>query len=120
MFRIVTKHLFWWPIVVRVPSPDLPGAIAEQTFAMQFEAITDERARAIEATPGEAVDLAERTKDFIVAVSRGWRDVEDEDGVAVPFSPEALRSLAGFSWVRTGVIEAYRQAMAGEAARLGN
>lgn len=37
-FVMTDKHLYWWPVTVRVPDPDNAGTFAEQSFEMQFEA----------------------------------------------------------------------------------
>ena len=117
-FRIVDTYCFWWPVTVRIPDPDQAGAIVEQRFEARFQAVARERAKEITTafaaleTPQEReaheFDLA---KEFMV----DWRDVEGADGKEVPFSQDSLIEALEYPWFRTGVYEAYTQAMSGEA-----
>ena len=122
MFKIVSKHLFWWPVTVRMPDPERPGAIREQSFDMRFEAIPDDQARAIDEAR-HALPPDEQTAHLVgsvVELCRDWRDVQDDEGGEVPFSAEELRSQLSFPWFRAGVVSAYQQALSGQAARRGN
>lgn len=122
MFKVVTKHLFWWPVTVRMPDPDEAGKLVSQSFEMQFLALPRDRAMAID----EAVSALPPEKrpahiwDFIVEVSRNWRGVVNDDKQEVPFSAELLRLQLEFPWFGHAVAEAYSQASRGEAGRLGN
>lgn len=122
MFAVAAKRLFWWPVTVRIPHPENAGELEAHSFEMQFEALALDRAGELDAErnalPEE--ERAKRSFDFIFEVSKGWRDVVDADGVAVPFSREALQEQLRFVWFRTGVLAAYEQAVTGQAARLGN
>ncbi|WP_437871290.1 hypothetical protein ACSD7O_22205 [Methylorubrum extorquens] len=122
MFTITKKSLFWWPVIVKIPSPDSPGVYQEHEFEMQFEAMALDRARAIdEERRGLPADEREaRAFDFLFDVARGWRDVVAEDGTAVPFSREVFEAQLQYPWFRDGVLSAYARAVTGQGARLGN
>lgn len=122
MFAIAPKRLFWWPVTVRIPSPDKPGTIEAHGFEAQFEAIPLARAHALDearATLPEAERVA-RAFDFLSEIVRGWRDVIDADGESVPFGREAFEAQCQFAWFRDGILAAYAEAMSGQEARLGN
>lgn len=122
MFVITKKHLFWWPVTVKIPSPDTAGELQEHTFEMQFEAMSMERGRQIDAEI-DKLPLAERSArrfDFIFEMAKGWREIVDADGVDVPFTRETLEAQLNIAWFRAGVLAAYEQAMTGQQARLGN
>ncbi|WP_264047480.1 hypothetical protein [Methylobacterium flocculans] len=122
MFVVAAKRLFWWPVEVKVPHPEKAGEFQEHTFEMQFEAMSLERGREIDAArnalPADKRDAF--NFDYIFELTKGWRDIVDADGEAVPFTRENLEAQLGFAWFRTGVLAAYEQAITGQAARLGN
>lgn len=122
MFKLVSKHLFWWPVAVKRPDPDEVGRFIRDEFEMQFEALPMDRARKIDevrnALPADRRD--ERNFDFLFEVTKGWRDVEDEGGQSVPFTREIFETALQNAWFRDGVLAAYASAMAGQEARLGN
>lgn len=122
MFVIAHKRLFWWPVTVSIPHAEKAGVFEEHTFDMQFEALSLERGREIDAERNKlpADERGARTFDFLFEIARGWRDVIDADGLDVPFTREALEAQLNIAWFRTGVLAAYEQAMTGQQARLGN
>lgn len=122
MFRIVSKHLFWWPVTVKVPHPDDAGRFVDATFEMRFEAMPIERAREIDEARNKLPQdqQAAHAFDFLFEVARDWRDVQDGDGQTIAFSVEAFKAQLGYAWFRDGVLRAYEQAVTGQAARLGN
>lgn len=122
MFKLATKHTFLWPVTVKMPDPEKPGAVVAHTFTAKFEAISREEATAIDKRirqdhPGE---YETHYADFILDVTHDWQDVVDEGGQPVPFSKELLADQLGVSWFRNGITAAYSEAMAGQAARQGN
>ncbi|TXN60898.1 hypothetical protein [Methylobacterium sp. WL6] len=122
MFTVTSKRLFWWPVTVKIPHSEKAGEQQDHTFEMQFEAMPLDRAAAIDAarnTLPEA-ERAKRSFDFLNEIAKGWRDVVGQDGEAVAFSTEAFEAQLNFAWFRDGVLEAYREAVTGQAARLGN
>lgn len=121
-FRLVKTPVFWWPVVVRVPDPVRAGAIIEQRFEMEFEALGRAEALALRNEVQALTDPAERDRRehaLLERVCRNWREVDDEEGRSVPFSPDAFAAAMQQSWFRAGVYAAYAEAMNGEA-RLGN
>lgn len=122
MFVVASKHRFWWPVTVRMPDPEKPGQLIEATFQMQFETLPMERARALDAERN-ALPADERTarlNDWLFEVAKDWHEVIDADRAPIPFSREAFAAFLELAWHRNAVIEAYGEAMSGQAARLGN
>ena len=122
MFVVAQRHLFWWPVTVQLPNPDAPGELFAASFEMRFEALPLDRARAIDAARNAlpAEEREGRRHDFLFAVSHDWRDVVDDTGTPIPFTRETFEAFLQVSWHRQAVIEAYTEAMSGQAARLGN
>lgn len=122
-FVMVKKHLYWWPVTVRMPDPETAGAYFEQTFEMQFEAQNREAALAAQehyaalATERERI---EADKEQMRQICVGWRGIIDEDGVDLPFSVERLDDAIGVSWFRAGVMRAIAEANLGLEAKAGN
>lgn len=122
-FAVTDKREFWWPVTVRMPDENEAGRIAEAEFEARFEALPGDKALALEkamreAAGAEGLIAAETT--IIKTLLSSWRGVEDSNGDDLPFSPEALAAACQWSWFRAGVINAFRQAMAGEEARRKN
>lgn len=117
MFKVITKHLFWWPVTVRMPDPSDAGKLTVQTFAMRFETLSRGRAQQLDeelSTLAEA-ERAARDVDLVMEISRDWRDVVDAEGQPVAFSADALKAQLAFPWFRLAVEEAYGQASRAEA-----
>lgn len=126
MFTLVSQHLFWWPVTVRMPDPIETGRINSHTFEMRFEATPQEEAIAYqeELAALPLADQARRQNEQLMRVAKGWREVVDESGNAVPFSVESLKAAMQFTWFREGVWTAYMDGLSGTEARaparLGN
>ena len=122
-FKLTTEYLYWWPVTISLPDENLPGKWIKQSFTMQFATMTEERSRAltaeIEALPTEKERNA-RKHAALLEVARDWRDVTDEHGQPVEFSPELLSQALGVVWYRTGIYQAWARSLAGEDARRGN
>lgn len=122
MFKIVSKHLFWWPVTVKTPSSAEPGTFVEDTFRMQFEALPMDRAREIDAARAKLSpeERDRRSFDFVFEVAKGWDNVVDEAGQSLAFTREVFEAALQNAWFRDAVLSAYQSAMAGQEARLGN
>mgnify|MGYP000893513546 CR=1 FL=1 len=121
-FRLVKAPVFWWPVVVRTPAADRPGAVEEHRFEMEFEAIGQDEARRLRDEVAAISDPAGRERRehaLLERVCRNWREVTDEDGKSVPFSADAFAAALQITWVRAAIYAADAEAMNGEA-RLGN
>lgn len=119
-FKVRTATTFWWPVTVKVPAADRPGAFDEHGFEMLFEALGRKEAKAIDAEAMKArvdgdADAGESL--LLKRVCKDWRGLEDENGVALVFTPEAFDELIDYSWTRRGIYLAFAEAMSGEAAR---
>lgn len=122
-FKLTDTPRYWWPVTVRMPSPDQPGKIVNQTLKLLFE--PQSRSAAIDEAEALASlenprDRAEAEMRQLKGVVTNWDDVTDDDGGAVAFSDEAFARALEFTWFRTAVYAAYAESLAGEEARLGN
>jgi hypothetical protein len=126
MFVLTSTHRFWWPVTVMSPDPILTGKLVKQEFELRFDAIPQDEAIKLQAElaalPPE--EFLPRQNEQLVRAIKDWRDVTDDEGVAVPFSEEALRLAMQHSWFRIGAWNAYNEGLAGTEkkppARLGN
>lgn len=109
MFVLKTEHTFSWPVRVRVPMDD--GQFADATFDCTFKALGQERLEALVAGEISETDLLRE------AAVGPWQGVEDAAGDALPFSEAARDRLLSIPYVRRAMIEAYREAMSGQAVR---
>lgn len=122
-FRLVTEHLYWWPVVVKMPHPEKSGKWQELSFEARFAMVGEDQAReeaeAIAALETEAERLAAR-HDTLIGATRDWRGVVDGAGAEIPFSAELLRQAMGQVWFREGLYRAYNNSLFPEEARRGN
>ncbi|MEM6381648.1 MAG: hypothetical protein AAF739_03165 [Pseudomonadota bacterium] len=114
-FTITDTYLFWWPVTVSIPSDDEPGTFTEQTFHMQFEAISKDRAKKLddELKDASTKDVDQRLAEVVMGACRDWRDVIAKNGDPVEFHEGALYGAMQFPWFRAGIINAYAEAMHG-------
>ncbi len=126
MFVLTSTYRFWWPVTVMSPDPTLTGRLVKQEFEIRFEAMPQDEAIKLQAElaalPPE--EFLPRQHEQLIRVVKDWREVTDETGDAVPFGEDAFRLALQQSWFRTGVWQAYVDALNGTektpAARLGN
>ena len=122
-FRLVEKYRYWWPVTVRIPDPDQPGAVIEQQLRVQFqplgrgEELANQEAYAKLRDPRER---ARREHDLLRQICVNWDDVIDAEGGAVAFSPDVFEEALQSAWFRNAIYAAYAASLKGEAARLGN
>ncbi|MDH0908034.1 hypothetical protein N5C66_06365 [Rhizobium pusense] len=122
-FVLADTYRYWWPITVRVPHPDEPGKILEQTFKMEFE--PQPREEAIAAQEKYSKLETQRDRDAhevaqLAKVCKNWDDIVSENGGATAFTPENLTKALNLGWFRTAVYRGYSESLSGEEARLGN
>lgn len=121
-FVLASEHLYWWPVTVEMPHPDKAGQWVKQSFTMQFAAIDEDdarkKAREIAKMPEE--DRGDHQHDMLISACRNWRDVADENGSDITFSPETLRLALNQPWFRAAVYNAYARSLASDGARKGN
>jgi len=122
MFILADTPTFWWPAIARVPHPTEAGAVADQAFRLRFELVDTERLEEIEAaeraqlpTDPAAVDCA-----LLRAVIIDWAHVVRDPDLPVAFTNDMLSAALRQPWFRAAAFAAYREAISGEAARLGN
>lgn len=113
---------YWWPVVVRIPDPNVAGAIIEQKLKVLFE--PEEQDAAIEQAEIYAAlptvkARADHERDQLLRVVKDWDDVVTAEKHTVPFSEENFRAALQRKWFRDGVYRAYSESLNGDA-RLGN
>lgn len=119
-FRLVTSHLYWWPVEVLVPDPDRAGETVTQSLDIQFEALPADEVSKIEPDPDEK-DPFVREHALLFRVCKNWRGVvADDDKTPIAFSREDLRLALQMPWTRTAVYVAYGRSLAGGEARRKN
>lgn len=118
MFKVTDEHFFWWPATARMPDPSEHGKFKDHTFKLYFRELEPEAIADIER---EAVRQGKPVERFLLmAVVRGWEGIVNKDETPIGFSDLNLAEALRFSAFRLGAFKAYRDAMNGEAARLGN
>jgi len=77
-FVLSRNHLYWWPVTIAVPHPDLDraGQMLEMTFRMRFEALPRDEARIMQERTAKPAGEEEPNADLL-RVIKGW-----DEGVA--------------------------------------
>lgn len=121
-FVLGARATFSRTVTVRVPSPDKPDTHEDQSLVVQYEALTDEEALALDAGHA-ALPEAERRRQphyFLDRVVIGWSGPVDTDGRPVPFSAAALARALARPWTARAFYRGYSDGVSGDEARLGN
>jgi len=101
MFNVDLKPTFTCPVIVSIPSGD---GVIQQSFRAKFAALDIPDFSGFDlASPVGAQGFLERT---LLSVS----DVVDEEGNALPSSPQLLGRIVELPWARTALIRAYLSA----------
>lgn len=111
MFKIASRRVARWPVMINVPADD--GKIQKFEAKVEFDILTTDEQDAIYAGGGTDRDLLER-------VVLGWPDGEfqDENGAPMLFNAESRATLFTISYVRQAFVASYVSAVNGrEPAR---
>lgn len=122
-FRLVENPRYWWPMLVRIPDPETPGAVIEQRLEVLLQARPQDELIAEQRRINAIDDPIERLvaeREVQAAAVHGWRGVVDDDGSDVPFSAAALSLAMQHSWFRASLHRAWAESLEGQEARLGN
>ncbi|MBW4708621.1 hypothetical protein KX928_12585 [Roseobacter sp. YSTF-M11] len=110
MFKIEKEPKFWAEVKVLTPIDD---GHREDSFRARFKVQPAETVEQFDlGMNGE--DMAEFLRTTVVDLS----DIQDDDGKALPFSPELLNTMIGNYGARLAMINTYAAAVA--KARAGN
>ncbi len=107
MFKIRKINHRPWPVTIALKTCDDDGEFSEsqQVFIAHFRAFREadliEHVKAAEAahpTPdgGDELPVAlllRRNAHLFCALIEGWRDIGDDEGAAIPYTPDALTAL---------------------------
>jgi len=107
-FKIKATNTVKWPITVNVPQDG--GTYKTQKFTGIIELIDADAFT-------EALDSDDADATLMLAVLKGWENVQTEDGAEAEFTPEVAASLSKVPYFRLAVIRAYRDAVQGGAAK---
>ena len=108
--RIKQSATFMWPVEVMIPRSG--GDFDKFTFDAEFRRLsTDEWRKMVDKMGEGKMDLA----DIAVAIIAGWSGVDDEPGVAVPFSDTALKDLLNIAQVPGAIFTAFSKSLSGAA-----
>lgn len=120
-FKLADRYVFWWDVAAKIPDDRRSGRHVTHPFRLQFEALSQDEARAIDAefSSLSAEERAARQHDLLYRVVLDWADVVDDEGEPVPFSRDALTRALKFPWFRLAAYDGYAAAMSG-GARVGN
>lgn len=105
---------FWWPVVVPIPHD---GGYLEAKLDVLFKALPQKR---LDQMRGQRLDEGMRPptdEEVVREVVLGWRELPDEAGNQVPFSPAALEQLVEIPVMRSALVATYLAATSGMAAR---
>jgi hypothetical protein len=122
-FKLSKSYRYWWPVTVRLPDPDKAGSILEQRFEAQFEPLSRDELLASQEAAAKLTtlrDMAEHEAAQATRMVTDWREIDDEAGKPLAFSPERLAQALQQPWFRAAINEALNRSMNGEEARLGN
>lgn len=98
MFKLEKEPRFWWHVDIHMPTGQTKTVIACE---LEFR----------------AGPLPEGEGDWLTRRVTGWKDVGDQDGNPLPFTPENLASFLAIDYVRTSVANAYVRAVDGAVQR---
>ena len=137
MFKLSREVTFPWPVKVIEPDPAKAGRLLEHEFEATFaivdpkvtKARNEERKailrRMADETPLEelkAIEAEVDEHDFVTLKTylRGWSNIADDDGRAIPFNDDTLRAVYAHARVKNALVRAYQEALSEDKARLGN
>ena len=123
MFVKTSDYRFERTVTVLSPSATERDKIQRDTFVATFVALPPEELEAFDEELSKAMTMKDVVRfqlDLAARITVGWSDVAEEDKTPIAFSAEHLRDYCRDPNFRDGLISAYRAAMRGEEARLGN
>ena len=112
MQKIIKNPTFKTPVRVFVP---VANGQTEQTFTVEFRALTRSEVAAFDALSADGAD------ELLRRIVVGWDGAIDSDGDAFEYSAANLDTLIDIPFVRQALTTAYFSATSGvKAAKRGN
>lgn len=102
MFKIKQSATYFWPVTVFVPSDG--GQFEKATFDAEFKRMTLDE---LQAMAEDDLDGKRTTSTILL----GWKGVVGDDGEEIPFSETARDDMLAWSFVRTAVLNAFRESL---------
>lgn len=102
MFVLQKEPRWTWPVTVR--EPDDKGGFTSRSFSAVWRLLPKQTMAELGKDEPGTDELLRR---MIVEI----REIQDDQGNAVPHSPELVDALIAIPWVRRGFIEAYAEAI---------
>lgn len=123
-FSVVDEYTYWWPIKVERPDEKRSGHWKTESFEMQFAAIDQDTAKAMQDEITALPTLEERMArqyDEVLKAARNWRGVVDAEGEEVPFSIDMLETMMkAATWYRAGIFKSFYGSLSKDEGRKGN
>ena len=114
MFKIDLSPTFWAPVRFEAPAPTGHQRQVHE-FSGQFPRMTVDE---LEALGQKAAGDAWPDRQVAAHLLRGWSDVADQHGNALPFTPDNVTAVLNVAGVAAAVVAAFRAAQ--PRAALGN
>jgi hypothetical protein len=103
-FKLVDNLQVDWP--VKISQPINGGKTKTSTFTAVFKLLNEDEFQA----------SAKKCKDDVALIAGyilDWRDLVGPDDKPIPFTPENLKKLLAYPFIRNGIFTAYNAARAG-------
>lgn len=112
LIKITEMKPVAWPVMVSVPQDG--GNVRKQSFTAHFQVLPGPEFSAI-------YDKGGNDEDLLRSVVTGFgSDLQDQQGIVIPFSPENLEELIAVSYVRSAMVSAYLDLSNGRKAATKN
>ena len=110
---VITKEPieYWWPATAYIPTGD-------ETIAHQFKvkfAFAPDVFQQLDEQDNEDAML-----DKMIKVIVDWQGIEDQDGKAIPHSPEMLKQLMEIPFISRAITHAWYDSMQANKAQAKN
>lgn len=106
----VLKELkdFWWPCVIKTPGQN-SGQYDVQELDLNFKLVK-------ESELNDLLDKKLTNKEFCKLVVLGWKDIKDEKGEEIKFSPSSFEKLLDYPKYAKQIADAFLEALRGTFA----
>lgn len=114
MFVLKKNYTYFWPVTVE--SPKDGGGFEKFSFEVEFKQIPDSRIKKIFVAPEEEMEKI-NDKNLCKEVISNWKDIKDEKGDDIIFSPSNLDKLLEVPTVAKSLVTSYLESLAGSKAK---
>jgi len=111
MFVLKKRDSYSWPVKFRIA---VDGRYEDHKFTAEFKRLPQDRLDQVFGSNRKA-DISDDA--FVREILIGWSDISDESGDALPFNGDNVATLLLVPGVRTAIIKAYFDSIAGIAEK---